>query len=665
MSVRGARWWVAAAALLWACGGASAEGGDAAGETGEDAIDVADVTMDVGVEAGPDVAPDELLDVPATDEAGPGDLAGEDATGDEADADAATAEAEEVATDPGAEDVKPMEIPVFPCAANGDCTGKLGTVPACFVAACVAETGTCAMRPLPTGTNCDDQDPCTTGDVCRADACHGRARDCDDGNPCTDDSCDAVKGCVNKPNTLPCEDGNPGTTLETCKAGACQGGVNQAGPCPDDPWCKDHYDDGDACDGVLKCVCDVAGCAAGSTAKHCVVDPTTVITCPPTDDTACAARTCDAVTGTCVAAALADGKPCDDGDACTVATACQAGVCAGGTALGCDDGNPCTEDTCVPSVGCVHTTNGAACDDGDACTTGDHCALGLCQPGAPACGSLCKPAMVLFCGASHLGDSGALASTNLATDYSCNKGQKYSGPEFTYEFTAPFDGHVAVGLGDKTGDTDLMVLEAGGGCDPKKCVAWGYNGAGFDAKAGASYYLVVDGFNGSEGLYSLHVDCKPAHELDCANGVDEDGDGKTDCADVADCGASPACAHGGCVPAWALKCGEHDTWGTDRPGATQDVQGYSCNSVDYSGPEYVYTFASSTAQTVRVRLRDKSTMTNIVILKSADGECLSNTCIDYGVSEVTFQAEAGLAYDLVVDGRNGSGGRFTIEVDCM
>ena len=39
----------------------------------------------------------------------------------------------------------------------------------------------------------------------------------------------------------------------------------------------------------------------------------------------------------------------------------------------CDDENPCTDDTCDPTIGCVHTPNTEACDDGNVCTDADIC----------------------------------------------------------------------------------------------------------------------------------------------------------------------------------------------------------------------------------------------------------------------------------------------------
>ncbi len=83
---------------------------------------------------------------------------------------------------------------------------------------------------------------------------------------------------------------------------------------------------------------------------------------------------------------LADGTPCDDGNACTMNDVCQGGICHG-TAVQCPD-TPChSVGTCDPPTGvCWYTpeADGAACDAGDTCTTGDTCQDGLCVAGTPS-----------------------------------------------------------------------------------------------------------------------------------------------------------------------------------------------------------------------------------------------------------------------------------------
>ena len=99
----------------------------------------------------------------------------------------------------------------------------------------------------------------------------------------------------------------------------------------------------------------------------------------------CQAWSCQS--GTCVAVAVGNGAPCDDGNACTLADKCSQGTCSGATAKACDDGNPCTTDGCDAKTGDCTTlpADGAPCDDGLTCSIGDQCKAGKCLPSKSFC----------------------------------------------------------------------------------------------------------------------------------------------------------------------------------------------------------------------------------------------------------------------------------------
>jgi hypothetical protein len=63
------------------------------------------------------------------------------------------------------------------------------------------------------------------------------------------------------------------------------------------------------------------------------------------------------------------------------------------------------------------------------------------------------------------------------------------------------------------------------------------------------YYVIVEAFKaGAEGTMTLTLAAKPDHALEiCDNGIDDDGDGLTDCLDF-NCAQSPACFGTTCVP---------------------------------------------------------------------------------------------------------------------
>jgi hypothetical protein len=496
----------------------------------------------------------------------------------------------------------------------------------CRVAVCVPATGACEERDAPVGRPCDDGDACTRGALCAAGGtCGGAAaRSCDDGNPCTDDACDPATGCAHTPNTAPCEDGNACTVGDTCREGACRGG--SARDCADDNPCTEDVcnadtgcvnrpldgtpcDDGDPCTGATgapdrcqsgvcvggdpcRCASD-ADCAAledGNPCNgtlhcvnsRCVVDPLTVVICPTDQDSACRRSTCAPATGLCSLQPVADGLLCDDGDPCTPADRCQAGVCTAGAPLDCGDGDPCTIDSCVagqcrhdpvPSCGvelcatsddcadddpctrdecgpngaCVHVVlgNGAACEDGDPCSGGDTCQAGRCVPGpGDRCAGVCYPVGTLGCGDVVDAATWDFESTLFVSSYACVAGD-WSGPEMAYVFLGQSAGTVTARLQDGAG-LGLFVLRAEPGCDPLRCVVGDPDGGpvSWVVQPGQAWFLVVDGTDFAAGMFTLTVSCGSGE--DCGNGADDDGDGATDC-DDAECASAERCRETACA----------------------------------------------------------------------------------------------------------------------
>ena len=55
-------------------------------------------------------------------------------------------------------------------------------------------------------------------------------------------------------------------------------------------------------------------------------------------------------------------------------------------------------------------------------------------------------------------------------------------------------------------DFDLVVLK--GICQANQCVAFGNSNATFQMVQDDVFYIVVDGFNGNQGDYSLSLSCQ-------------------------------------------------------------------------------------------------------------------------------------------------------------
>ena len=83
----------------------------------------------------------------------------------------------------------------------------------------------------------------------------------------------------------------------------------------------------------------------------------------------------------------ADGTPCDDGNACTRADACQGGVCVGSNPVVCTAQDQCHDvgacDTATGVCSNPNSANGKTCNDGNACTRVDQCASGVCVGASP------------------------------------------------------------------------------------------------------------------------------------------------------------------------------------------------------------------------------------------------------------------------------------------
>jgi hypothetical protein len=214
------------------------------------------------------------------------------------------------------------------------------------------------------GVPCDDGDPCTYHDQCKAGACQGDGYACDDDRPCTDDECDGEGNCLFTRRDGWClingqcvEDGKglPGNWCTKCKEATNPWAwtLDAFGDCVDDDPCtvNEHCVDG-------RCEYDGLLCDDGN---------------PCTTDWCQAGAGCQATP---------NFLACDNLDLCDQGDICVDGECRGGDQkLDCDDDNDCTLDSCDPALGCQHAAGGGGCTDGDVCTSGDHCEGEVCVPG--------------------------------------------------------------------------------------------------------------------------------------------------------------------------------------------------------------------------------------------------------------------------------------------
>ena len=261
---------------------------------------------------------------------------------------------------------------------------------------CDPATGACTSATAPDGTTCDDGDRCTRSDACQAGTCVGAwPVACTASDQChLPGVCDPATGACStlaKPDGAACNDANACTRTDSCRAGVCKGTrpvtcvasdqCHAVGTCdpttgtcsmparPDGAPC----DDGDACTRTDTCR---AGLCAGASPMVCAVP-----------DQCHDAGVCDPLTGACSVRAKSDGSPCDDGNACTRADTCQAGVCIGTSPVACAAPDQChAAGVCDPATGACSLPvkpDGTSCDDGSACTRTDACRAGVCVGTSP------------------------------------------------------------------------------------------------------------------------------------------------------------------------------------------------------------------------------------------------------------------------------------------
>lgn len=228
---------------------------------------------------------------------------------------------------------------------------------ACSKNTCNTLTGVCGVKELVNGSKCDDDLPCTVGDVCTNGQCKAAGQvDCS----AVADSCNSAAclpdttaqngySCVPLPKagTIVCDaDGDPCTAGDQCDNGKCKAGKPVS------------------CDGVAG-ECELAACVKGSDGNL-----------------------------TCKITPAKDGATCDDGQLCTAGDACKSGKCQAGTKpYDCsgDVDSSCATGVCDKTNnggkgGCTAKpkNNGSECNaDDNGCTTGDICAAGICVPGTP------------------------------------------------------------------------------------------------------------------------------------------------------------------------------------------------------------------------------------------------------------------------------------------
>jgi hypothetical protein len=336
----------------------------------------------------------------------------------------------------------------------------------------------------------------------------------------------------------------------------------------------------------------------------------------------------------CVAVALANGCQTDNGRH-------DAGADAG------DGGDTETDSETEEEDGGADAATDAGDDAGDGGDTETGSGDGTCEPAATL--ELDVPIVGTTEG-----------EFNDLDGYSCSELDE-SGPDAAYEWVNGGESPLAVTatLAGLEQDLDLFLLMPD--CDVAACVAHSATQLDESATAivgpGEQLFVAVDGFLGAQGAYELLLEAHPI-ELDCDDGIDNDDDSLTDCADD-DCLLDPACVQT-CEPDAAITCGELIAATTED--STDAIQVYGTYATNFTGPERVYLFDEGEDGT-EVEVRLESAPLDVEVLVLAD-ECSSATPVLDGPTSASFAPTSTSEYYIVVDGRNGAAGDFELSITC-
>ena len=129
----------------------------------------------------------------------------------------------------------------------------------------------------------------------------------------------------------------------------------------------------------------------------------------------------------------------------------------------------------------------------------------------PSGDDLCAPVRAVTCGEQWEGDTSDwdAGATDVIDGWPVAVGN-YAAPEVAYRVTVTASGPATFGLVDPAPSElnhDVFVLDASDGCRPEAAIAMGFNSVEFDAQAGHTYLLVVDGYDDNAGPFAARLEC--------------------------------------------------------------------------------------------------------------------------------------------------------------
>ena len=271
---------------------------------------------------------------------------------------------------------------------------------------------------------------------------------------------------------------------------------------------------------------------------------------------------------------------------------------------------------------------------------------------------------VISCGGASKNVS---TSTNDYEAYGCGP-WTFPGTEWKQLLVVDIDGDVVVSASNFDWYPFIVIVrDAGGAPNPADCVVGNYYSVRFSARAGETYWILVDQDGAVPSLrFDVNVDCAASTtETECGDGYDNDNDLQWDCQDP-DCGADPACDHGTCQAWGSAFCGDTLVGGsTSEFGSSNVISTYGCYQArQANSAERAYTFDAEQDGWVNFTVSNFSQYPMLFVLADEDGTCNPNTCLAHDYYSVSFYARAGTRYYLVADGWGGTPYTYEYSLIC-
>lgn len=327
----------------------------------------------------------------------------------------------------------------------------------------------------------------------------------------------------------------------------------------------------------------------------------------------------------------------------------------------CPEPDACSRWACAPASGECVETNTCACD-GDA----------------------------LACGIDAIWSTPVGGSGPALPAYTC-------GPAATGGTVRLFEMavHGRVRVSASGGVRGLHVLP-GDVCDGQTCAAGGDDALYFDATPGARYTLAVEE-SGPNTQHAVRADCDLIDEVVCNDGLDDDGDGLTDCAEracdgIAGCDLPPAsevdlcgdhldndtdgatdcddvdCADdAGCLEsceilAGSIYCNYHQ--GFDNGAGKAHATHYACTATPQTAREVVFRIDAGFTGRIRIGFSGSNGLALFLMRETGRG-CTPHDCIEMSTGDMFIDLVEGDTFYLAIDGPGDAVGDFDFMIDCL